>query len=65
MIKSVLLLCSADLTKQLAAFERWLLRYHAPEVMSKDAGLQVRSLVIDQYRQSLRSWRMGTITYAE
>ena len=42
MIKSVFMLCSADLPNELTAFERWLLRYHAPEVMSKDAGLQVR-----------------------
>ena len=42
MIKSVFMLHSIDLPNELPAFERWLLRYHAPEVMSKDIGLQVR-----------------------
>lgn len=42
MIKSVFMLHSADLPNELPAFERWLLRYHAPEVMAKDIGLQVR-----------------------
>ena len=36
------MLHSADLPNELPAFERWLLRYHAPEVMAKDIGLQVR-----------------------
>jgi hypothetical protein len=42
MIKSIFMLHSADLPNELPAFERWLLRYHAPEVMAKDIGLQVR-----------------------
>jgi len=36
MIKGVFMLHSADLPNELPAFERWYLRYHAPEVISKD-----------------------------
>ena len=42
MIKSVFMLNSTDLPNELPGFERWLLRYHAPEVMAKDIGQQIR-----------------------
>jgi len=36
------MLNSTDLPNELPGFERWLLRYHAPEVMAKDIGQQIR-----------------------
>ena len=42
MIKSVYMLHSADLPNELPEFERWYLRYHAAEVLSKDGPLLVR-----------------------
>jgi len=42
LIKSIFMMHSMDLPNELPAFERWLLRYHAPEVMSKDGPLQLR-----------------------
>lgn len=42
MIKDVFMLHSNDLPNELPAFERWYLRYHAPEVMSNRGPLLVR-----------------------
>ena len=42
MIKDVFLMHSADLPNELPAFERFYMRYHAPEVMSNRGPLLVR-----------------------
>jgi hypothetical protein len=42
MIKDVIMLDSGDLPNELPAFERWYLRYHAPEVMSRRGPFLVR-----------------------
>ena len=36
MIKLIFMLASKDLPNEMPAFERWYLRYHACEVLSKD-----------------------------
>jgi hypothetical protein len=42
--KDVFMLDSADLPNELPAFERWYLRYHAPEVLSRRGPLLPRML---------------------
>ena len=44
MIKDVFMLHSHDLPNELPAFERWYLRYHAPEVISNRGPLLVRMI---------------------
>ena len=42
MIKLIFMLASKDLPNEMPAFERWYLRYHAPEVIAKDGPFITR-----------------------